>query len=107
MRTIRLFALASVLGIAAAPTALSLAPIVALAQSQPQPPTKQQLQTAVRAANPTIGQLRALRKLEPNVNNMTPEQLRGALQQIFSPGQLATIVQSLKAQGVSIPGHKS
>jgi hypothetical protein len=104
MRAFRPIALASVLGIALAPTVL-MAPTIALAQPQPQPPTKQQLETAVRAANPTIGQLRKLRKLEPNVNNMTPAQLRGALQQIFSPDQLATIVQSLKAQGVSIPGH--
>jgi hypothetical protein len=105
MRAFRLIALASVLGIAIAPTVLISAPIVASAQSQPQPPTKQQLETAVRAANPTIGQLRQLRHLEPNVNSMTPAQLRGALQQIFSPEQLTTIVQSLKAQGVSIPGH--
>jgi len=103
MQALRLLALAGVLGTAVAPAALVLTPTAAMAQSQP--PTKQQLETAVKAANPTIGQLRALRQLEPNVNNMTPAQLRDALHHIFSPEQLATILQSLKAQGVSIPGH--
>jgi hypothetical protein len=103
MQTLRLLALAGVLGTAVAPAALVLTPIAAMAQSQP--PSKQQLETAVKAADPTIGQLRKLRKLEPNVNNMTPAQLQQALGQIFSSTQLAAIRQSLKAQGVSMPGH--
>lgn len=103
MQALRLLALACVLGTSIAPAALVLTPTVALAQAQP--PTKQQLETAVKAANPTIGQLRKLRKLEPNVNNMTPAQLQQALGQIFSPAQLAAIRQSLEAQGVSMPGH--
>jgi hypothetical protein len=103
MQTLRIIALAGVLGTGVAPAAMVLGPTAAMAQ--PQPPTKQQLETAVRSANPTIGQLRQLRALEPNVNNMTPAQLRQALSQIFSPQQLAEIRQSLKAQGVSIPGH--
>jgi hypothetical protein len=103
MRALRILALAGVLGTAIAPAALVLSPIAAMAQAQP--PTKQQLETAVKAANPTIGQLRHLRKLEPNVDNMTPEQLRQALGQIFTGPQLAAIRQSLEAQGVTIPGH--
>ncbi|MGB8964582.1 MAG: hypothetical protein WCB99_02970 [Candidatus Cybelea sp.] len=103
MQALRLFALAGVLGTAVAPAALVLTPTAAMAQSQP--PTKQQLETAVKAAHPTIGQLRQLRKLEPNVNNMTPAQLQQALGQIFSSQQLAAIRQSLKAQGVAMPGH--
>ena len=103
MQALRLLALAGVLGTAVAPAALVFTPIAAMAQSQP--PTKQQLEIAVKAADPTIGQLRQLRKLEPKVNNMTPEQLRQALGQIFSGQQLTAIRQSLKAQGVSMPGH--
>ncbi len=80
-----------------------LTPTVAFAQGQP--PTKEQVQTAVKAAHPTIGQLRQLKKLEPKINSMTPEQLEQALGQIFSPVQLATIKQSLAAQGVSMGGH--
>ncbi|HVR48080.1 MAG TPA: hypothetical protein VMT95_15725 [Candidatus Binatia bacterium] len=85
------------------PAALVVTGAAAMAQSQP--PTKQQLETAVKAANPTIGQLRQLRKLEPNVNNMTPEQLKQALSQIFSSEQLGAIRHSLAAQGVSLPNH--
>jgi hypothetical protein len=103
MQALRLLALAGVLGTAVAPVALVFIPTTAMAQSQP--PTKQQIETAVKAANPTIGQLRQLRKLEPNINNMTSAQLRQALGQIFSDSQLAAIRQSLKAQGVSMPGH--
>jgi negative regulator of sigma E activity len=102
MQALRPLALAVVLGGAAAPAVLAAIPSVAMAQ---QAPTKQQLETAVKAANPTIGQLRQLRKLEPNVSNMTPEQLRQALGQIFSPQQLTAIRQSLTAQGVSLPSH--
>jgi TolA-binding protein len=105
MRSLRILAVACALGTAAAPAALLGTTAVAMAQSQPQPPTKQQLETAVKAASPTIGQLRQLRQLEPNVNSMTPAQLKGALQQIFSPQQLVTIRQSLKAQGVALPSH--
>ena len=104
MQALRLLALAGVLGIAVAPTALVLTPTAALAQSSKQP-TKQQLETAVKAAHPTIGQLRQLKQLEPNINNMTPAQLQQALHKIFSDSQLAAISQSLKAQGVSMPGH--
>jgi hypothetical protein len=75
---------------------------VAVAQS-PQPPTKQQLETAVKAANPTIGQLRALRKLEQNLNNMTPAQVKQALGSIFTVTQLEEIHASLQAQGVALP----
>ena len=103
MKALRLLALAGVLGTAIAPTTLAFAPTVAIAQSQP--PTKQQLETAVKAAHPTIGQLRALKKLEPNINNMTPAQLQQALGQIFSASQLVAIRQSLLAQGVSLPGQ--
>jgi hypothetical protein len=102
MHALRILALAGALGTVVAPTALLFTSSVALAQAQP--PTKQQIETAVKAADPTIGQLRALRKLEPNINNMTPGQLQQALHQIFSPGQLGIIRQSLAAQGVSIPG---
>ncbi|MGB8521177.1 MAG: hypothetical protein WCD38_13540 [Candidatus Tumulicola sp.] len=102
MQALRLLALAGVLGTAVAPAALVLTPAAAIAQSQP---TKQQLETAVKAAHPTIGQLRQLKQLEPNVNSMTPAQLQQALHKIFSPEQLAAISQSLKAQGVSMPGH--
>jgi hypothetical protein len=104
MQAFRLLALAGVLGIAVAPAALVLSPTAALAQSSKQP-TKQQLETAVKAAHPTIGQLRQLKQLEPNINNMTPAQLQQALHKIFSDSQLAAISQSLKAQGVSMPGH--
>lgn len=103
MRALRLLALVGAFGTAAVPAAALLLTPAAIAQAQPQPPTKQQLETAVKAASPTIGQLRQLRKLEPNVNNMTPAQLKQALAQIFSPEQLATIRQSLEAQGVSLP----
>ena len=102
MQAVRPLALAIVLATALVPATLAWTPSVAMAQ---QAPTKQQLETAVKAANPTIGQLRQLRKLEPNVNNMTPAQLKQALGQIFSPQQLAAIRQSLAAQGVSLPGH--
>lgn len=101
MRTLHLLGLACVLGTAGVPAALAVSGTAAMAQSQP--PTKQQLETAVKAANPTIGQLRQLRQLEPNVNNMTPAQLKQALQQIFSQEQLVIIRQSLKAQGVALP----
>lgn len=103
MKALRLLALAGVLGAIVAPPTLVFTTTAALAESQP--PTKQQMETAVKAANPTIGQLRQLRRLEPNINNMTPAQLQHALAQIFSPQQLAEIRQSLKAQGVSMPGH--
>lgn len=103
MQALRVLAIATVLGTAFAPPALVFTTTAAMAQSQS--PTKQQMETAVKAANPTIGQLRQLRKLEPNINNMTPAQLQQALGQIFSPQQLTEIRQSLKAQGVSIPGH--
>jgi hypothetical protein len=103
MQALRLVALAGVLGTTVAPAPLLFSPTVAMAQSQQ--PTKQQIETAVKAANPTIGQLRQLKKLEPNINNMTPAQLQQALGQIFSPAQLAAIRQSLAAQGVSMPGH--
>jgi len=103
MQALRLLALAGVLGTAVAPAALVFTPTAAMAQSKQ--PTKQQLETAVKAANPTIGQLRQLKQLEPNINNMTPAQLQQALHQIFSGPQLAAISQSLKAQGVSMPGH--
>lgn len=102
MQALRFLALACVLGTAVAPIALVLTPTAAMAQSKP---TKQQLETAVKAAHPTIGQLRQLKKLEPNINNMTPAQLQQSLHQIFSSQQLAAISQSLKAQGVSMPGH--
>ena len=102
MQPLRILALASVLGTAVAPAVLMATTTVAIAESQP--PTKQQLETAVKAANPTIGQLRKLKKLEPNVSNMTPAQLQQALGQIFSPQQLAAIHQSLTAQGVAMPG---
>lgn len=102
MQVLRHLALASVLGTVVA-SALVFTPTAAMAQSQT--PTKQQIETAVKAANPTIGQLRQLRKLEPNINNMTPAQLQHALGQIFSPQQLNEIRQSLTAQGVSMPGH--
>jgi hypothetical protein len=66
-------------------------------------------QTAVRdrgqSRKPTIGQLRQLRRLEPNVNNMTAAQLKQSLSQIFSPEQLGAIRHSLAAQGVSLPSH--
>jgi hypothetical protein len=103
MRALRFLALAGALGTAIAPAALVSTTTAAAAQAQP--PSKQQLETAVKAANPTIGQLRQLRALEPHVNSMTPAQLRQALGQIFSPQQLVEIRQSLQAQGVSIPGH--
>jgi TolA-binding protein len=103
MQVLRLLALAGVLGTAVMPAALIVTGSAAMAQSQP--PTKQQLETAVKAANPTIGQLRQLKRLEPNVNNMTPVQLREALSQIFSPEQLGAIRHSLAAQGVSLPSH--
>jgi ABC-type sugar transport system substrate-binding protein len=103
MRALRLLALASVLGTAVMPAALVVTAGVAMAQSKP--PTKQQLETAVKAANPTIGQLRQLKRLEPNMNNMTPAQLKQALSQIFSPTQLGAIRHSLAAQGVSLPSH--
>ena len=103
MQAVRLLALAGVLGIAVMPAALVVTGSPAMAQSKQ--PTKQQLETAVKAANPTIGQLRQLKRLEPNVNNMTPAQLKQALSQIFSPEQLGTIRHSLAAQGVSLPSH--
>ena len=103
MQALRLLALAGVLGTAVVPAALVVTGAAAMAQSQQ--PTKQQLETAVKAANPTIGQLRKLRQLEPNINNMTPTQLRQALSQIFSPEQLGAIRHSLAAQGVSLPSH--
>lgn len=103
MHTLRFLALAAALGTAVAPAALVLSPTAALAQSTK--PTKQQLETAVKAAHPTIGQLRQLKQLEPNVSNMTPAQLQQSLHQIFSSAQLAAISQSLKAQGVSMPSH--
>ncbi len=103
MHPLRILALAGVLGAVAAPAVLISTTTVAMAQSQP--PTKQQLETAVKAANPTIKQLRMLKKLEPSVGDMTPAQLKQALSQIFSPQQLATIHQSLVAQGVSMPGQ--
>ena len=102
VQALRILALSGVLGTAAAPAAMVFLPTVAMAQ---QAPTKQQLENAVKAANPTIRQLRALKKLEPNVPDMTPAQLRQALQQIFSPPQLAEIRQSLQQQGVPLPGH--
>jgi hypothetical protein len=102
VHVLRILALSGVLGTAMAPMAMVVLPTAALAQ---QAPTKQQLETAVKAANPTIGQLRQLRKLEPNVPNMTPAQLQQALQQIFSPLQLAAIRQSLQQQGVVLPGQ--
>jgi TolA-binding protein len=103
MKTISLLALAGVFSMTAAPAALALTSTVAIAATQP--PTKQQLETAVKAANPTIGQLRQLKKLEPNINNMTPAQLKQALGNIFSQQQLMAISKSLKAQGVSMPGN--
>jgi hypothetical protein len=103
MLTFRILALAGALGAVIAPATLVLTPAAAIAQAQPQPPTKQQLETAVKAANPTIGQLRALRRLEPNVNNMTPAQLKQALGEIFTVDQIVIIRQSLKAQGVALP----
>ncbi|MGC9993378.1 MAG: hypothetical protein ABSD52_13430 [Candidatus Cybelea sp.] len=103
MQALRLLALAGVLGTAVMPAALVVTGGAAMAQSKP--PTKQQLETAVKAANPTIGQLRQLRRLEPNADNMTPAQLRQALSQIFSPEQLGAIRHSLAAQGVSLPSH--
>lgn len=103
MQALRFLALAGALGTAVASTALVLSPTAAIAQSKQ--PTKQQLETAVKAAHPTIGQLRQLKQLEPNINNMTPAQLQQSLHQIFSSAQLAAISQSLKAQGVSMPGH--
>jgi hypothetical protein len=103
MQALRLLALASVLGTAVMPAALVVTGGAAMAQSKQ--PTKQQLETAVKAANPTIGQLRQLKRLEPNVNNMTPAQLKQALSQIFSPEQLGAIRHSLAAQGVSLPSH--
>jgi hypothetical protein len=102
MRALNFFALACALGTAVAPATLVATTTAAMAQAQP---TKQQLETAVKAAHPTIGQLRALKKLEPNMNNMTPAQLKSALGQIFSPQQLATIHQSLVAQGVTMPSQ--
>jgi hypothetical protein len=102
VQVLRLLAIASVLAIVVAPATLVLTPAAALAQ---QMPTKQQLETAVKAADPTIGQLRQLRKLEPNINNMTPAQFQQAIAQIFTPNQLARIRQSLQAQGVTLPGH--
>lgn len=103
MQALRLLAIAIVVGTVVAPPALVFTTTAAMAQSQT--PTKQQIETAVKAANPTIGQLRQLRRLEPNINNMTPAQLQQALGQIFSPQQLSAIRQSLKAQGVSLPGQ--
>ena len=103
MQALRLLALAGVLGTTVASATLILTPNAAMAQSTK--PTKQQLETAVKAAHPTIGQLRQLKQLEPNVNNMTPAQLQQSLHQIFSSAQLAAISQSLKAQGVSMPSH--
>ena len=103
MQALRLLALASVLGTAVAPAALVFTSTAAMAQSNQ--PTKQQLETAVKAASPTIGQLRQLKKLEPNINSMTPSQLEQALHKIFSDSQLAAIRHSLKAQGVSMPSQ--
>jgi hypothetical protein len=102
MQSFRVLMLAGVLGTAVAPAVLVSTSAVAVAQ-QPQPPTKQQLETAVRSANPTIGQLRALKRLEPNVSSMTPAQLKSALGQIFTVQQLEQIHQSLAAQGVALP----
>lgn len=104
MQALRFLALAGALGTAVAPAALALSPIAAIAQASKQP-TKQQLETAVKAAHPTIGQLRQLKQLEPNINSMTPAQLQQSLHQIFSAPQLAAISQSLKAQGVPMPSH--
>jgi hypothetical protein len=103
MQALRLLALAGVLGTAVMPAALVVTGGAAMAQSKA--PTKQQLETAVKAANPTLGQLRQLKRLGPNVNNMTPAQLKQALSQIFSPEQLGEIRHSLAAQGVSLPSH--
>jgi hypothetical protein len=104
MQVLRSLALAAVLGAAVAPAALPAAALAqAQPQAQPQPPTKQQLETAVKAANPTFGQLRQLKKLEPNIPNMTPAQLKQALGGIFTMDQLVVIKQSLKAQGVALP----
>jgi hypothetical protein len=100
MQAFRTLALAAVLGAAVVPASLVFTPVAALAQ---QAPTKDQIKTAVKAAHPTIGQLRALKKIEPNINSMTPDQLKQALAQIFSPPQLSEIHQSLVAQGVSLP----
>ncbi len=102
MQALRLLALASVLGTAVVPATLVFTPAAAMAQSQP---TKQQLETAVKAAHPTIGQLRQLKQLEPKMNSMTPAQLKQALGQIFSESQLTAIRESLKAQGVSMPSQ--
>ena len=103
MQALRLLTLAGVLGAGVAPVALASTTTAAVAQAQP--PTKQQLETAVKAAHPTIGQLRQLKALEPKVNSMTPAQLQQALGQIFSAQQLVEIRQSLKAQGVAMPAH--
>jgi hypothetical protein len=103
MQALRLLALAGVLGTAVVPAALVVTGGAAIAESKQ--PTKQQLETAVKAAKPTIGQLRQLKRLEPNVNNMTPAQLKQALSQIFSPEQLGAIRHSLAAQGVALPSH--
>ena len=102
MQVLRLLALAGVLGTAVAPATLIATTVIADAQS-PQPPTKQQLETAVKSANPTIGQLRALKKLEPKINSMTPDQVKQSLASIFSPAQLMAIQRSLQAQGVALP----
>ncbi len=101
MNPLRIIALAAVLGTAVAPAMLTLTTTVAMAESAP--PTKEQMETAVKAANPTIGQLKKLKKLD--MNSMTPAQLQQSLGQIFSPAQLATIQKSLAAQGVSMPGQ--
>jgi len=101
MRALHLLALAGALGTVVAPTALIFAPIAALAAS---PPTKQQIETAVRSANPTIGQMRKLKKLEPKIDGMTSDELEQALGKIFSGSQLIAIQQSLKAQGAALPG---
>jgi hypothetical protein len=98
MQALRILALAGVLGTAVAPAVLLSTTTIAMAAA----PTKDQLETAVKAANPTIGQLRKLKKLEPNIANMTPDQLKQAMGQIFSQAQLATIQQSLTAQGVTM-----
>ena len=104
MQALRFLALAGALATVIAPAALVVSPTAAIAQSTSKP-TKQQLETAVKAAHPTIGQLRQLKQLEPNINSMTPAQVQQSLHQIFSAQQLAAISQSLKAQGVSMPAH--
>ena len=101
MQALRILALAGVLGTAVAPVALLSTTTAAMAQAPAV--TKQQLETAVKAANPTVGQLRELKQLKNNVNNMTPVQVRDALNSIFSPPQMVAIRESLAAQGVKLP----